>query len=128
MPRIEWHSLQLGEPARELSSIAGEFPIVDHSNDIGDFADTAALLENLDLLISTDTAIVHLAGALGKETWVMLWSERDFRWLMDDEGTKWYPSVRTFLQEKMGQWPDVVQRVREALHARSAAGALTGGI
>ena len=93
--------------------------MVDHSNDIRDFADTAALLENLDLLISTDTAVVHLAGAMGKETWVMLWSERDFRWLMDDEGTKWYPSVRTFLQRTMGQWKDVVQQVQEALMAHA---------
>ncbi len=120
VPGIEWHSLQIGEPVPQISSMAQEFAMVDHSNDIRDFADTAAILDNLDLLISTDTAVVHLAGAMGKETWAMLWSERDFRWLMDDETTRWYPSSRIFLQKRIGEWTEVVDRVRQALLARAA--------
>jgi len=100
--------------------LAGRMPIVDHSADLRDFADSAALLDNLDLLISTDTAIVHLAGALGKDTWTLLWTERDFRWLLDDQKMPWYPSVRPFKQTRMGHWGDVVQVVKQELRRRAA--------
>lgn len=120
VPGISWHSLQLGEAAKQLPVLAQRMPIVDHSADLHDFADSAALLENLDLLISTDTAIVHLAGALGKETWTLLWTERDFRWLMGDQTMPWYPSVRPFKQTRMGQWGDVVQVVKQELRRRAA--------
>jgi len=120
VPGISWHSLQLGEAAKQLPVLAQRMPIVDHSADLRDFADSAALLENLDLLISTDTAIVHLAGALGKETWTLLWTERDFRWLLDDQKMPWYPSVRPFKQTRMGQWGDVVQVGKQELRRRAA--------
>lgn len=120
VPGISWHSLQLGEAAKQLPVLAQRMPIADHSSDLHDFADSAALLENLDLLISTDTAIVHLAGALGKETWTLLWTERDFRWLLDDQKMPWYPSVRPFKQTRMGQWGDVVQVVKQELRRRAA--------
>jgi len=120
VPGISWHSLQLGEAAKQVQVLAGRMPIVDHSADLRDFADSAALLENLDLLISTDTAIVHLAGALGNDTWTLLWTERDFRWLLDDQKMPWYPSVRPFKQTRMGQWGDVVQVVKQELRRRAA--------
>jgi tetratricopeptide (TPR) repeat protein len=108
-------SLQMGEAAKQLASVSPPQMVTDLSGQIHDFADSAAILSNLDLLISTDTAIVHLAGALGIPAWVMLWSERDWRWLMDDQRMPWYPSVRPFLQPTMGKWDDVVQRIGDEL-------------
>jgi hypothetical protein len=108
---LDWYSLQMGPAAGQLKQFQAAAKVTDLSDQIKDFADSAAILANLDLLITTDTALVHLAGALGKETWVLLWSERDFRWLMDDERMPWYPSVRPFLQKSAGAWEDVVQRV-----------------
>jgi len=115
---VRFLSLQMGDARRHLASFPAANQIVDLSDSIHDFADSAAILANLDLLISTDTAIVHLAGALGVETWVMLWSERDWRWLMDDQRTPWYPSVRPFLQSQMGKWDDVVERIAQRLRER----------
>ena len=123
VPGISWHSLQLGDAAKQLPVLAQRIPITDHSANLHDFADSAGLLENLDLLISTDTAIVHLAGALGKDTWTLLWTERDFRWLLDDQKMPWYPSVRPFKQTRMGQWGDVVQVVKQELRRRAAMSA-----
>jgi tetratricopeptide (TPR) repeat protein len=122
VPGIEWHSLQLGDAARQGTAVADRLLMIDHSTALHDFADTAALLANLDLLISTDTATVHLAGALGVETWVLLWTERDYRWLIDDgERTRWYPRMRVFQQTKAHAWNDVVQRVHAALAERASA-------
>jgi tetratricopeptide (TPR) repeat protein len=115
---VRLFSLQMGEARKQLATLSGSRQIIDLSSQIHDFADSAAILENLDLLISTDTAIVHLAGALGVQTWVMLWSERDWRWLMDDQVMPWYPSVRPFLQSQMGKWEDVVERIVEDLRRR----------
>ena len=111
-------SLQMGDERKQLASFPAANQIADLSDSIHDFADSAAILANLNLLISTDTAIVHLAGALGVETWVMLWSERDWRWLMDDQRMPWYPSVRPFLQSQMGKWDDVVERIAQRLRER----------
>ena len=85
--------------------------------------DTAAVLKNLDLVISVDTAIAHLAGALGIPVWVALPFVPDWRWLMDREDSPWYPTMRLFRQTRPGQWEDVFQRIAEALQRRLAASA-----
>jgi len=118
---VRWFSLQMGPAASQLAQLDPQQKIVDLSKQIGDFADTAAILAHLDLLISTDTSIVHLSGALGVETWVMLWSERDFRWQLDDRRMPWYPSVRPFLQSSAGRWDDVVQAIDRELQTRAAS-------
>ncbi|HEX4793340.1 MAG TPA: tetratricopeptide repeat protein [Humisphaera sp.] len=115
---VRWFSLQMGLAASQLVEFDRQRTIVDLSKQIGDFADSAAILANLDLLITTDTSIVHLSGALGVETWVMLWSERDFRWQLDDTRMPWYPSVRPFLQSSAGQWDDVVHTIERELRKR----------
>jgi tetratricopeptide (TPR) repeat protein len=83
-----------------------------------DFADTAALIENLDLVVSVDTSVAHVAGALGKPVWVLLPRLPDWRWMLAREDSPWYPSARLFRQDKPGDWPDVAERVAQALAQR----------
>ena len=81
-----------------------------------DFADTAALMSQLDLVISVDTSVAHLAGALGRPVWVLLPFVPDWRWLLDRDDSPWYPTARLFRQTDTRDWRDVVERVRTALH------------
>lgn len=83
--------------------------------DLTDFSETAALVENLDLIITVDTSLAHLAGALGKPVWILLPFAPDFRWLLDREDNPWYPSARLFRQQAPGDWSDVLNRVRHEL-------------
>ena len=85
-----------------------------------DFSDTAALVANLDLVISVDTSLSHLAGALGKPVWVLLPAHGDWRWLRDRDDSPWYPTARLFRQRTNGDWDDVVQRVEQALEEMGA--------
>lgn len=88
------------------------------------FVDTAAMIANLDLVITSDTAIAHLAGAMGKPVWVALKRVPDWRWLLDRDDSPWYPTMRLFRQRKAGDWADVMQRIARAL--REVAGAAPG--
>jgi ADP-heptose:LPS heptosyltransferase len=83
--------------------------------DIADFSDTAALCGLVDLVISIDTSAAHLAGAMGKPTWVLLPHLPDWRWLLDRSDSPWYPSMRLYRQEEMGAWAPVLQRVAQDL-------------
>jgi hypothetical protein len=80
-----------------------------------DFDDTAAVLRNCDLVISADSGIVHLAGAMGIPTWVALRWVPEWRWLLEGSGSPWYPSLRLFRQPRDGAWPEVVQAMAQAL-------------
>jgi hypothetical protein len=82
-----------------------------------DFAETAALVASLDLVITVDTAVAHLAGALGVPAWIMLPHAPDWRWLLHRDDSPWYRSVRLFRQERPGDWPGVIARVATALQA-----------
>ena len=111
-----WVSLQ--KEVRDADRAALEASgILDVSAELGDFADTAALISALDLVISVDTSVAHLAGALGKPTWVMVPFAPDFRWLLDREDTPWYPKMRLFRQSRAGDWDGVIARIGEALRA-----------
>jgi tetratricopeptide (TPR) repeat protein len=85
--------------------------------ELEDFADTAAIISQLDLVISIDTAVAHLAGALGKPVWILLQYAADWRWLLDRPDSPWYPTARLFRQPKIGDWESVIPRVQEALRA-----------
>jgi ADP-heptose:LPS heptosyltransferase len=82
---------------------------------LSDFADTAAIISNLDLIISVDTSVAHLAGALGKETWILLPFSPDWRWLTQREDSPWYPTMRLFRQPASGDWDAVFESVTMAL-------------
>ena len=113
---IDWVSLQIDE--RHDDAIDLGLPIKDLRPKIDDFADTAATIVELDLVITVDTAVAHLAGGLGKDVWVMLPFVPDWRWLLDREDNPWYPSARLFRQQSPGDWDPVIRRVAKALQDR----------
>jgi ADP-heptose:LPS heptosyltransferase len=83
--------------------------------ELSDFADTAAVISLLDLVISADTSVAHLAGAIGKPAWILIPLAPDFRWLLAREDSPWYPTARLFRQQQLGDWNSVLERVRAAL-------------
>ena len=105
-------SLQLAPRAAELRESAFAEKVTDLAPDLMDFADTAAGLSQLDLLISVDTAVAHLAGALGLPAWVLLPFNADWRWLRDRDDSPWYPTLRLYRQDASFAWAPVIERVR----------------
>jgi len=108
VPRAEFFSLQKERDAAQRSFGAG---LIDWSAELHDFEDTAALIESLDVVVSVDTAVAHLAGALGKLVWVLLPHDADWRWLRGRDDCPWYPTARLYRQEKPGDWEPVIARV-----------------
>jgi Flp pilus assembly protein TadD len=106
-------SLQKGSPAGQ--SPPDGMNLIDWTGDLEDFAGTAALIANLDLVITVDTAVAHLAGAMGKPVWVLLLCVSDWRWLLDREDSPWYPTMRLFRQPAIGDWESPIRAVAEAL-------------
>ncbi|WP_448562211.1 tetratricopeptide repeat protein [Trichothermofontia sp.] len=115
LKNIAFYSLQVGEPVTQLANLPDEIALLDLSPHLKDFADTAAVIEQLDLVITVDTAVAHLAGALGKSTWILLSALPDWRWLLDREDSPWYPTVRLFRQTRLGDWAEVMTRVVDTL-------------
>jgi hypothetical protein len=112
---FEFHCLQKDLPPGDAGAL-GRFPGVRRWDaELRDFADTAALANALDLVVSVDTSIAHLAGALGRPTWILLTWRADYRYLLEREDSPWYPTARLFRQTRVGDWDDVVSRVRTAL-------------
>jgi ADP-heptose:LPS heptosyltransferase len=102
-------------PARDRETMK-LFPcMTDLSDDLIDFGETAALMQNLDLIVTVDTSMGHLAGALGKPVWILIPKAADWRWMLDREDSPWYPSVRLFRQQKPGAWDEPMGRLRSAL-------------
>lgn len=93
-------------------------PLIDLTSQLRDFADTAALVAQLDLVISVDTAVAHLAGAMGVPCWLLLSTDVDWRWMLKREDSPWYPGMRLFRQQQPGNWPGVLERVVAALNSR----------
>ncbi len=116
---VAFHSLQMG-PARDELADVGNASIVDAMDGVADFADTAAIIEHLDLVISVDTAVAHVAGALGKPVWVLSRLDACWRWLQNRSDSPWYPTARVFGQASRGDWSDVVGRVASELRRRTA--------
>lgn len=108
-------ALQKGPAAKQAVGAPGGLKIELLDQEIKDFDDTAAILEVADLLISVDSAPVHLAGALGRPAWVLLPFVPDWRWMLDRDDTPWYPSLRLFRQSSRGDWASVIDKLRDAL-------------
>jgi hypothetical protein len=118
IPDVAFYSLQLGPQAaeqREAGIWTGR--LVDLGDRLGDYADTAAEIQQLDLLIVVDTSVLHLAGALGRPAWGMISARSDWRWMLDREDSPWYPSLRLFRQSLLDDWSEVFSRAAEALAA-----------
>jgi Flp pilus assembly protein TadD len=115
IPGVKFYNLQKGEAAAQIAAQPANLELVDHAEALIDFTDTAALIANLDLVISVDTAVAHLAGAMGKPVWLLLPFSPDWRWLLERNDSPWYPTIRLFRQNTQGDWGDVIARVADAL-------------
>lgn len=119
--QVRFYSLCKGRGADVAGPLAA-LKVVDLTDALTDFADTAGLIANLDLVVTIDTAVAHLAGALGKPTWVMLRSSADWRWLLGRSDSPWYPTARLFRQPRPGDWAPAVRDVVSALARRQTGG------
>jgi hypothetical protein len=111
---IEWINLQKIVRGRDLTVLEAS-PLRNFDADLRDFSDTAALMESLDLVISVDTAVAHLAGSLNRPVWILLPHLGEWRWMRERNDSPWYPSARLFRQSAAGRWNDVVDTVRQEL-------------
>ena len=114
-PGPSYHSLQKEIRDGDRSTLASHPEIRQHASQLIDFEDTAALIEHMDVVISVDTSVAHLAAAMGKPTWILLPHSPDWRWLMHRSDSPWYPSARLFRQTQRGQWRDPLQAVAAEL-------------
>lgn len=112
---IQWISVQRDLRPGDAKILQAHREIAHFGAALADFTDTAAILSDADLVLSVDTSIVHLAGALNRPVWVMLQHSPDFRWLLDRNDSPWYPSARLFRQPKFGDWESVIELVRNEL-------------
>jgi tetratricopeptide (TPR) repeat protein len=117
-----FYSLQKGIDAQQAKAPPEGMRLIDYTDELQDFSDTAALIENLDLVISIDTSVSHLAGALGRPVWTLLHRDADWRWLLDREDSRWYPTMRLFRQDATGQWDTAVSLIVEELKRLSYQG------
>lgn len=114
-PQYEWINLQVDATPDEEQALA-DAGVTRYPNSISSFADTAALMMHMDVIISVDTAITHLAGSLGRPVWVMLNAyATDWRWLLDRDSSPWYSTARLFRQPKMGDWESVTKKIAQYL-------------
>jgi tetratricopeptide (TPR) repeat protein len=128
VPGVQLISLQKVAGTKQLRDPGVRLSVLDLADrldeEVGPFMDTAALIKNLDLIISSDTAVPHLAGALGVPVWVALPTIPDWRWLLDREDSPWYPTMRLFRQCRYGHWDDVFERMADELKSFLATGSL----
>lgn len=113
-----WFGIQKGMPDTDYAVLAEATGLRVFDHEIEDFEDTAALVAEMDLVISVCTSFAHLAGSMGKECWVLLSACADWRWFLDREDSPWYPRTRLFRQKRLGDWTSVLDEVRAALHLR----------
>lgn len=121
VPNVTFYSLQVSPPTEFAGADPIRPPFINLDKLIHNYSDTAALMTQLDLIISSDTSVAHLAGALGCPVWLLLSFAPDWRWLLEREDSPWYPTMRLFRQPAPGDWTSVVQKIRAALMDHAAA-------
>jgi len=112
---VRLFGLQKGQAAAQMDDMTGIVPIINISKEFDDFTDTAAAIENLDLVISVDTSVLHLAGAMGKPVWALLPYAPEWRWMLNRQDSPWYPTMRLFRQKEWRQWEPVFNQVAQEL-------------
>jgi Flp pilus assembly protein TadD len=115
VPGVTFFSLQKGSACDQANHPPRGMQLTNLGRELKDFADTAAVMSLMDLIVTTDTSMPHLAGALGRPVWLMLQFVPDFRWMLQREDCPWYPTMRLFRQRSLGDWPDVIRRVAQSL-------------
>lgn len=120
LPGVQFVSLQKEVRDRDLAALQAWDSVSHHGEALHSFADTAALADLMDVVVSVDTSVAHLAGGLGKPVWILLPHVPDWRWMLEREDSPWYPSARLFRQPAEGDWACVLQRVRRELQAAAA--------
>src|SRR5262249_15621292 len=116
-PDADWICLQKEIRQKDLAIHRQFGRITFFGDDLRDFSDTAALLDLMDLVITIDTSVAHLAGAMGKPVWILLPYSPDWRWLLDRNDSPWYPSARLFRQQQIGNWATVTDQVKNELRS-----------
>jgi hypothetical protein len=121
LPGVRLISLQKSDGSEQLAELTGRFPVADLTRrckghkDRRDFLDTAAVMTQLDLVVTPDSSLAHLAGSLGVRVWVPLSTVGEWRWLIDRDDSPWYPTLRLFRQTAFGDWDSVFQRMADEL-------------
>jgi hypothetical protein len=115
IPRVRFYSLQKGPPAEQAKFPPMGMDFVDESHLLADMIDTAALISNLDLVITVDTSVAHLAGALGKPVWTLINVIPDWRWLLNRTDSPWYPTMKLYRQTKIKDWTDPLAKIESDL-------------
>ncbi|MBI3796036.1 MAG: TIGR03032 family protein [Deltaproteobacteria bacterium] len=124
VPGVEFYSLQKGPQRDELAQLPADVRVQDLDAHLHDYGDTAVIVDALDLVITVDTSVAHLAGALGKSVWTLLPYVPDWRWGLEGEATPWYPTMRLFRQTRPRDWAEVLERVAQALSGRRQTAAV----
>jgi Flp pilus assembly protein TadD len=122
VPGVQYVSLQKGAAAEQTKALPPGCELIDHAEQLIDYADTAALISQLDLVIAVDTSVAHVAAAMGKPVWMLLAYAPDWRWLLDRSDSPWYPTMRLFRQQTRGDWKPVVQMLADELRATGLKG------
>jgi len=117
IPGIQLYGLQKGAAAKQAQEPSSLIDVINLGEEFEDFSDTAGVIENLDLVITVDTSVAHLAGAMGKPAWVLIPRVPDWRWMLEREDSPWYPTMRLFRQQTIGDWEHVFARVTHELNA-----------
>ncbi len=120
IPNITFYSLQLGDRSEDINELPENINIVDLSDRLQDYGDTAVVVEKLDLTICVDTSVAHLAGALGKSIWVALCYNPDWRWLLERNDSPWYPTMKIFRQSQPQDWQSVFSQIAKEITAQKS--------
>lgn len=128
VPDTTFYSLQFGPGVEQIKHLPAELRLIDLAEELKDFANVAAIIANLDLVICIDSSTAHLAGALGKPVWILLSKGCDWRWLQERAGSPWYPTARLFRQTTAGAWTEVVSRIESELQQFATNQGLASGL